>query len=255
MGIGYSLIEWHDQHKEDQNERKNSLNGCWITNRSSLISISLYIHIYISQSIEIWVWINLLKSELEELWGILPVEKKTWKKRISSSPGGNIKNPAEPGAMWAGGDRKENRLFPASDGLCPWRADLTVDMWWPSDLRLGWLGQETRPQGAVQHQVPCRFSNSGVAKRHNLKDCRIKNPCWLSESPFEVHMISYHSAKTSWVSPSIGKIFFPPWDQGFHTCPRGIVCHAKLFGTFTWMTGQTCEGHWRTQKKWFKGTS
>jgi hypothetical protein len=128
-------MAWPTQRRSQWKD--NSLNGCWITNRSSLISIYIYI-IYIYM-ICIYIYINLLKSEfgsiywnlsLEELWGIFPVEKKNCQKRISSSPGGNIKNPAEPGAMWAGGDRKENRLFPASDGLCPWRADLTVDMWY-----------------------------------------------------------------------------------------------------------------------------
>jgi len=131
---------------------------------------------------------------LEELWGIFPVEKKIVKNVSPALPVATSRTQPNLGPCErVETGRKTGSFQPVTDyvlgvPISPWTCGI---MWWPSDLRLGWLGQETRPQGAVQHQVPCRFSNSGVAKRHNLKDCRIKNPCWLSESPFDIQSSYY----------------------------------------------------------------
>ena len=150
------------------------------------ICISIYWNLSLDQSIEIWAWRS---SEAFSQW-----KKKLSKTYLQLSRWQH----QEPSRTWGhvSGWRQEGKpgsFQPVTDyvlgvPISPWTCGI---MWWPSDLRLGWLGQETRPQGAVQHQVPCRFSNSGVAKRHNLKDCRIKNPCWLSESPFDIQSSYY----------------------------------------------------------------
>ena len=75
-------MAWPTQRRSQWKD--NSLNGCWITNRSSLISIyiynihiyDMYTYIYVYQSIEIWVWINLLKSELGGALRHFPSGKK-----------------------------------------------------------------------------------------------------------------------------------------------------------------------------------
>ena len=150
------------------------------------ICISIYWNLSLDQSIEIWAWRS---SEAFSQW-----EKKIVKNVSPALPVATSRTQPNLGPCErVETGRKTGSFQPVTDyvlgvPISPWTCGI---MWWPSDLRLGWLGQETRPQGAVQHQVPCRFSNSGVAKRHNLKDCRIKNPCWLSESPFDIQSSYY----------------------------------------------------------------
>ena len=150
------------------------------------ICISIYWNLSLDQSIEIWAWRS---SEAFSQWKKKIVKNVSPALPVVTSRTQPNLGPCE--RVETG--RKTGSFQPVTDyvlgvPISPWTCGI---MWWPSDLRLGWLGQETRPQGAVQHQVPCRFSNSGVAKRHNLKDCRIKNPCWLSESPFDIQSSYY----------------------------------------------------------------